>query len=260
MNALRLVTLILVAGLAVPAPFSAQDERGQFNDVAADLAGAIIKSSRGAPFRIAAAVVDFQEQNGEVTALGVRLADQFSAALSKSAVGFEVIDRNSFSGSHALYRPTAEDMSDPKTMECYINEPSTAVVVRGTVNEESDRLVLWIRGQRLHETIFDQRITIPATSELKQLMAEPREHRPTPTWVNPEHPPAPTVEPAPDGKNSLGEPGCVYCPTPQYVDRASVAKVEGTVLPPLLSSDEWMIAIAAPAVDTAQVCGQTNQP
>jgi hypothetical protein len=110
-----------------------------------------------------------------------------------------------------------------------ISQNPAAVIVRGTLDESPDRAVLWIRAQEFHAPIFDQRITIPATAKLKQLIASPHQHLPTLTWINQEHPPTPNVEPAPAGKNSVGEPSCIYCPPTPHADHASIAKVQGTV-------------------------------
>ena len=40
---------------------------------------------------------------------------------------------------------------DPNALKCDIGEPSTPVVVLGTVEELPDRLVLWVRGQDIHK-------------------------------------------------------------------------------------------------------------
>ncbi|HUJ32380.1 MAG TPA: hypothetical protein VLY23_13930 [Candidatus Acidoferrum sp.] len=211
--------LIAVVGLG---PLRAQ-EGAQFDDVASDIAGAIVKTSRGSPLRVEVAVGDFTEQDGKVTPLGIALADELSSAMTRHAKGFEVIDRATLTGADPVYRPTADDLVNPGTAECYGKEPGAAVVVTATLNELPDRVVLWIRGQEYHAPIFERRIAIPLTAEMKTLLAEPvpRPVLGIPAWVNSEHPPVTTGDAPKGGTKGVGYPACVYCPVAQYSDPAT---------------------------------------
>jgi TonB family protein len=215
-----------------PAPNSKLD------DLALDVSGAIIKSSHHSPLRIEAAVGDFAEPDGVVTPLGVELADEFSTALSKYAKGFEVINRSMLTGTTPVYRPSADDLANASGAECSGKEFNSTILVLGTVNELQDRLVLWVKVQRYHEVIYDRRVTIPLTDEIRALASKPRLDPKKIAWVNPEHPPVTDAEAAKGGTKGLGYPACVYCPATQYSDLASTAKIQGTVtLDVIISSD-----------------------
>jgi TonB family protein len=210
----------------------------QLDDLALDVSGAIVKSSHRSPLRVEAAVGDFAEQDGVVTPLGVELADEFSAALSKYAKGFEVIDRSMLTGTTPVYRPSTDDLADASGAECSGKEFNSTILVTGTVNELQDRLVLWVKVQRYHAVIYDRRVTIPLTDAIKTLASEPRPDPKKIAWVNPEHPPVTNTEATKGGTKGVGYPACVYCPMAQYSDLASTAKIQGTVtLDVIISSD-----------------------
>jgi TonB family protein len=213
----------LLSALVAWESLLAQDSVG-LDGVAADVAGAILKSSRGSPSPVRVAVADFTEKDGKITPLGVRLADEFSVALGKYAKGFDVVDHSRLEGT------SPDDLADPNALKCDIGEPSTPVVVLGTVEELPDRLVLWVRGQEFHVPIFERRLVIPLTDEMKTLSLQPHRDSVEPVWVSPGHPPIANVEPEKSGAKGYTYPSCIQCPIAEYSDPAAKAKVQGTVV------------------------------
>lgn len=191
---------------------------------AAEVAGAIGKSSRGSPSPVRAAVADFTEQDGKITSLGVKLADEFSVTLGKNAKGFAVIDRRSLEGT------TPDDLADPNALRCGIVEQTTSVVVLGTIEELPDHLVLWIKGQEYYAPTFERRLLIPLTDEMKALSLQPSRDSIKPVWVNPDHPPTASAEYQKQAAKGYTFPSCIHCPTADYSDPAQKAKVQGTVV------------------------------
>jgi TonB family protein len=241
---LRLICRLVGLFIAIHSPLALAQEP-ELDNLATDAAAAIFKSLRGSPLRTEVAVGDFAQKDDAITPLGVKLADEFSAALSKHARGFEVIDRATLTGTAPEYRTSPEDLADPNAAKCYGIRPDAAVIVLGTIDNLPDRVVLWIRVERLHAKIFDRRINLPLTPERRELLSEPRPVSEKLVWVSPDHPPIPNAAPVSAGTKNYGYPACVYCPQAQYSDVASTAKIQGAVeVDVVISADGFPASIA----------------
>ena len=225
------VPAVVLVALLVSNCVTAQ-ERSAFDDVTGDIAGAIVKASRGSPTPVDAAVADFTQKNGLTTSLGVKLADEFSASLAKQAKGFGVIDRV------RLESISPDDLLDPNAVKCGETRPITPVIILGNLEEFPDHLILWIRGQEFHAPIFERRIEIPLTEEMRALSSQVRRDPEALVWVSADHPPVPNVEPEKAGTKGYTYPSCIRCTVAQYSDPASLAKIQGSVtLDVVISAD-----------------------
>jgi TonB family protein len=241
---LRLICRLVGLFIAMHTPLALAQEP-ELDNLATDAAAAIFKSLRGSPLRTEAAVGDFAQKDDAITPLGVKLADEFSAALSKHAKGFEVIDRATLTGTAPEYRTSPEDLADPNTAKCYGVRPDAVVIVLGTIDNLPDRVILWIRVQRYQATIFDRRIGLPFTPERKALLSKPQPDSAKLVWVSPDHPPTADTGPVNAGAKDYGYPACIYCPAAQYSDAATTAKIQGTVdVDVVISADGFPASIA----------------
>lgn len=220
-RAVAILIFFLASGLA-----QARDQNSQLlDDVGADAAQAIVENSRGAPLPIDVFVGDFQEKNGNITLLGVRLADEFASTLTSYAdKNFQVIDRDQLIGI------SLRDLTDPKTWLCYGKGRGTAVVIEGTLEAQGAALTLSVRAQESHASFFKRDIQVLLTPKLRDLGSTTLPIPSQRTWVSPDHPADPSVEPAKPGVNGISHPACIYCPPAQYSPAGTIAKIQGTVL------------------------------
>jgi TonB family protein len=214
---------VLVMSLLGCGPAIAQDESQAINSLAASVAEAIARNSRGSPAPVEVFVGDFEWANRPTSFLGVSLANEFAFALSKSG-GFDVIDRARLTGM------SQHDLVDQNAWKCYTKPETTPVFVVGTLSEAAESLALTIRVREFRALLFNRSIQIALAPNLKALASAPLPVRPTPTWVSGDHPPDPDAKPPTAGTFGVGHPACIYCPPARYSRAGTVAKVEGTAV------------------------------
>jgi TonB family protein len=209
------------AALALAPAASAQQP---LDAVAVDVAATIVKSLGGSSPGVHVVVGDFAEQGGKSTLLGVTLADDFSAALSKHAEGFHVIDRVN------VTTISPADLTNPAAARCYGARSGALAVVLGTLDELPDKVVLAVRVQEGRASLLDRSVEIALTDEIKAAEAQRRFNSSKPLWVNPNHPPDLNLEPPQAGTKGYSYPLCLYCPQSEIPDAAARSKFEGTVV------------------------------
>jgi len=197
-------------------------------------------------------VVDFQEDEGTPTRLGVRLADEFSQALARKAPGITVLDRTTLHGDVALAARGGSQQALQKKAASYAESLGAEIVVFGNITKERDILIVNVRFlDATGEDFADARERLERTQRLRALeKLPPREVPPTedPSPITlPAVLAAPTQQAAPKGpwpdvpeygKNASGTPHCLYCPQPGYTDAARWARTVGTVRLYVLIGDD----------------------
>lgn len=239
----RIAGIRPMAGLVllVAAASTAGAQSESLSSVASELADTIGGSSlRGAIHDPAVLVKDFEQTDGARTALGPKLADQFSKALidtqKPGALGmhlpaFHVIEvRESPSIPESDVSIYGRECNDPKI--------GAAFVVDGGVDVLPHTIVLRIVTTRARDKqkIFDERITLPLDAEMRSLLAMPVPDPRAPSknelvdWVRPGF----RVEgganaPQVDALKGYTAVQCIYCPRADYSDAAMAGKVQGVV-------------------------------
>jgi TonB family protein len=185
----------------------------------ADLAGKLAESLKkvGAKHVI---FLDFRGPQKESHLVGTWLRDQFSSALQNSESGLETID-----GSKIRDRIEAEESSAgadlpwKRRMEIY-RSAGADVVVSGSYARLSQRLGLTLVATSLNQygapPLPSIRGAVPISDEINGLSTEP-----IPTFKD-------NIFRA--GIAGITSPTCIYCPSPEYSDKARKAGSEGTVL------------------------------
>jgi hypothetical protein len=164
-------------------------ENSSLDALALQAANAIFKATERATERPKIVVADFvQQREVAVRPLGVHLADQFSAALAKSARGFDVFDRSQLDDAFAAYKLSTKDLADAAELKCYGLEPSAVVVVSGTIDVLPDHMVIHINALRADQMIFEGAAALPITSETRLQLDEPSLPPAHIDWTNPNRP------------------------------------------------------------------------
>jgi TonB family protein len=241
-------------------PSRAQTRDPKLDAFAARLMASAAKKIPGydGPGKVACVVLDFQEDEGAPTRLGVLLADEFSQALARKATGITVLDRSTLHGDAALAARGGSQQALQQKAASYAHSVGAEIAVMGSITKQRDSLVVNVRfvdatgedfaeaSQRLERT--------PGLRALEKL--PPRESSP------PEDPPpialpalaevqaappqqASSKDPWPDvpeyGKGASGTAHCLYCPQPRYTDAARWARTVGTVRLYLLIGDDGRV-------------------
>ena len=167
-------------------------------------------------------VMDFLEEDGTQTRIGVQLADEFSRSLKTLVPEITVMDRSKLSDSlEAARLNTAKDLPETAAAK-YAQGVGANLAVIGEIFKHPDTLEIRIR-------MVDARGEILAVAshavqrdpfELSREKLPPRPKTPFPYW--PDLPVA--------ARDGFEEPHCVYCPQPGYTEAARKARIQGTML------------------------------
>ncbi|MFZ0978493.1 MAG: energy transducer TonB [Candidatus Acidiferrales bacterium] len=227
--------------LAVATASIAEAQNESLRSVASELAGTIEGSSlQDAIHDPAVLVKDFAQTHGARTALGAKMADQFSKALIDTQ-GLRPLDTHlpAFHVLEAGESPSIpdNDLEDHKG-ECHDPELGARFIVEGYIDVLPETIVLRIVTTRTRDkqAIFDKRITLPLDAEMRTLLATPLPDPRAPSrnepvnWVRPGFR-VEDGEKAPHGDAAKGytQLRCIYCPNAGYTDAAIAVKIQGTV-------------------------------
>jgi TonB family protein len=244
-------------------PSRAQTGNSKLDTLAARLmasaAGKIPGS--GGPGKVTCVVLDFREDEGAPTRLGVRLADEFSQALARKASGITVLDRATLHGDVALASRGGSRQGLEHKATSYAHSVGAEIVVTGNITKQRDILVVDVRFvDASGEGFAEASQRLERTQGLRALeKLPPRDAPPTedpPPIALPALPATPGQEaepargaapsgPWPDvpeyGKGTSGTSHCLYCPQPEYTDAARWARTVGTVRLYVLIGDDGRV-------------------
>lgn len=202
----QIVFAVLLQFLAI-APARAQ--QAQMDDLAGKMADAISQSKQKS-----VVVLDFGGPGGKPNALDRSIADQFSAALAKSARKFKVVDRS-------LVRDEIDrvDLTDPQMSFWLAQGLDANALVFGKLALDGDELTISIDAHTADDEkqIGEFETKVPFTDEMKGLSSRMIESDDASRY------------PA-AGQNGYTLASCIYCPAARYSDQAARAKAEGAVV------------------------------
>lgn len=214
---IRISLILAVLCLTVTGSAHAQD-----SDLNA-LASQVAQSLKAAKLKNVA-VFDFTGPGENVTALGPKLADDFSQALSRSNRHLHVENRAAVAREmkESDYTPVDELYSDSiLALAAYIDLDAA---VLGTISTIGDQIKVSVRVAKIahgHSTVVDTKdATLPLPADdAKQLQTYLARVQTAEVFKN-----------FPDtGKGGISYPSCVYCPQAQYTDAAVKHHLQGTV-------------------------------
>ena len=176
-------------------------------------------------------VMDFIEDDGVQTRIGVEMADDFSASMSSFAPQLAVLNRAEHAESLESARLNTPFEHREATAAKYARSVGADLVVIGQILKEKNDLYVRIRMLNAEgESIAELHRILKTTAyfALGRDKLPPRPKLPFPYW--------PDVPVA--GHKGFEEPKCVSCPTPAYSEAARKARTQGVMLVYLLIDTE----------------------
>jgi TonB family protein len=195
-------------------PIAAGQEPGR--DVE-DLAKHISKQIARAGMR-SVVVADFVTPDGSRSMQGQYLADEFSERLERHQNSFTVADRKRLSSALRDTRLSANDLAATDSLQRIGNSLEAEAMVTGTVETAVAQYLVGVTVRRVKDgsvvAFGDQRVKRPASVD-SMVLLDPNG-------------PGPRIAKA--GVNGIGIPACLYCPPPEYTDKARAEKLQANVI------------------------------
>lgn len=174
------------------------------------------------------AVFDFVGPGENLTALGPKVADDFSIALEKSGGRLHVKDRAALGRSTKEFDYGLPELEDPSSIDDLAAYLGINVAVLGTISRGSDAFSVSVRvthaGRNGVAFVETEHFSVPVSDDTTKL-AETYLQRGA---AEPDHGPIDKTIPN-SGTKGYSYPKCIYCPQAQYTDLAVKLKFQGTV-------------------------------
>jgi len=212
MKLLQTSALILLGIVFVPASQAQLPDTGS---MASQMAKAIAHSKQKSVI-----VFDFWGAN-ELSGMGQYLAQNFSAALAKSGLSFQVLDREKIPAACSRYGLSLSVLSDFSTAVWLGREMGAEAVVVGRLEKHTDALDMTITSYRTRDLkqLAAFRATFPISAETGVLLNKEINDRAVATGDVPSA-----------GTNGYTFPRCLHCPPASYSQEAADAKLSGIVV------------------------------
>jgi hypothetical protein len=214
----RLAGKMLVLLLVLQGAPRVSAQQTAMESAADQLAGPIAHSKQSA-----LAIFDFSGPGKEVTLLGRKLADDFSAAITKSAGKLQVVDRSRVEAKRREDHYSPEIVLDSPSSLMFAQELGAEAVVIGEMSlGQSNTLNIELKAYRVDngKPIHGLRISFPLSEDMRELMAK--------NVTNDDLPADLSKYPKP-GTAGISFPACIYCPKAEYASEALRKHVEGLV-------------------------------
>ncbi|HTQ86612.1 MAG TPA: energy transducer TonB [Candidatus Solibacter sp.] len=222
--------LLSLALFACAPPLAARSSDPKLDALAGDLAGAIRQNLSSPPSKhheVTYLVFDIAESNGEVTRLGLQLADDLAEALRNRSPGLKPLDRASLRDLIDRDRlDPAAFQSDPVAhWAARTLEANLAIV--GSLDTEGNGIELRIHviGRDPKKRVTELTAHLDWNPDRRALQGRIPLPRPsTASWKD-----VPVA-----GQSKYSIPKCADCPQPSYSDPARLARVQGRALAQVL--------------------------
>jgi TonB family protein len=210
---LRVLVVFLLAFASIPRALAQQ---GQIDALAARVAEELNKRHERT-----VVVFDFVGPDKKSTALGQKIADDFSDALKKASPQFNVIDRTQITQAAETNRIAPQILQQPEMALWMAKKLRAAFMVFGRLESDGKNLKISVYSYRVSDGFSTKgfKTTVPLTEQMKSLMDTPPE-------VGKDQPA--TIPSA--GKNGYSVPVCIYCPPAEVPLQAAANHTQGTVV------------------------------
>ncbi|MGB2669394.1 MAG: energy transducer TonB [Candidatus Acidiferrum sp.] len=163
-------------------------------------------------------VADFGGRDGTSSMEGHYLANEFSERLEHYKKKFKVIDPKQLSSALSDAQLSANDLAEASSVQRIGGYLVADTVVTGILESTPTQYSVRVDVRRVKDgsvvASAEQTIKRPAYVDLLVLLG----------------PGGPMPKIAKAGVDGIGIPTCVYCPAPNYTDKARNAKIEGSVV------------------------------
>jgi TolB-like protein len=158
------ISLVLIFAIFVPSRATAQEP--QINALAARVAEQLANTHENS-----VVVFDFVGPDQKSTALGLKIADDFSNDLSKNS-GFSVVDRSEILSALVTYRLSPYVLQNPE-MELWLAKRMRAkLAFLGKLERNGEKLTVLVDSYQTNgQASKGLKITLPLSDQMKSLMA-----------------------------------------------------------------------------------------
>lgn len=202
-----MLPVLLLAG-------AAQAQEGQLDAAAAHMAAALSDSKQKSVI-----VFDFIGPDQALTALGQKLADEFSRSIAQSSHNVEVEDRSRIGGqiSKENFTPVAIHDADMNSNIAWDMKVTSYISGTLSLNGDDLKIVAELLEAKHSKKIASSEFEIPLTDERKDLLAKIVANSAFAGYPK-------------SGENGYSMPSCTYCPSAIYPDEATKFKIQGAVI------------------------------
>jgi TonB family protein len=212
LRALRIPVVLAFVFLAIP---GTRAQQPQIDALAASVAKELNKKHEKTVI-----VFDFVGPDKKSTALGQKIADDFSDALKKSSASLNVGGRAQIAQALEENRLSTQTLYDAEFKFWFAKKLTAAAMVLGTLEPDGENLNITVDSYSVKDgkALKEFKVAVPLTEEMKSLMD-------TPADAGKELPGAIPSS----GANGYSVPRCIYCPYAQFSPQAITNHTQGTI-------------------------------
>jgi TonB family protein len=165
-------------------------------------------------------VFDFVGPSKNSTALGQKVADDFSDALKKSSVTISVFDWSQITAAWGQVA-TRPILYDDETKLWFARKLGQGLMILGTIGRDGEDLDITVDSYSVKDfkALREFKVTVPLTEEMKSLMDTPPDAGKEQSEI------LPTA-----GAHGYSIPACTHCPPAQLTSLAITNHTQGTAL------------------------------
>lgn len=206
-----IVTVLLVFGFV-----AAREARAQQTDLTTVAAKVAQELEAKKVKRVA--VFDFAGPGDDLTALGQKLADEFSGALAKSGGKLQIEDRSKIAANIKKFDYQLSDLRDPNFGDALLSYLGVNVAIVGIISRQGDEFTLSVRcthaGKNGANFIEVEHFSFAASEDTAKLAATVVERGEAVAEKA-------AVKTAPNAAANRSYPACIDCPGARFTNLAA---------------------------------------
>jgi TonB family protein len=210
---LRVSVVFLLASASIP---HTRAQQPQIDALAASVAKELNKKHEKTVI-----VFDFVNPDKKSTALGQKIADDFSDALKKSSASFSVAGRAQIAQAVQENRLAPQTLYDAELKLWFAKKLTAAAMVLGTLEPDGENLNIIVDSYSVKDgkALKEFKVTVPLTEQMKSLIGTPSDAGKDQSVGLPS-----------SGANGYSTPACLYCPQAKFSELAVKNHTQGTIL------------------------------
>jgi TonB family protein len=200
--------------LATATALPARAQESSLDAAAAQMADALAHSKHKT-----VVVFDFFGPDGRLTALGEKLADDFSNALSAANRALRVEDRRHIASAISKGQYAPDVVHNPEFESFLAGELKTDSFVSGSISLQGKDLTVVVKSRNAKDwkKVTSVNFSLSLTDDVQELLAKTVADAPVPPYLDPDN-------------KEYSPAHCIYCPRADYTDEAMRSKIQGVVI------------------------------
>lgn len=166
-------------------------------------------------------VFDFVGPDKKSTALGQKIADDFSEVLTKSSASFSVAGRAQIAQALEENRLSTQTLYDAELKLWFAKKLTAEAMVLGTLVPDGENLNITVDSYRVKDgkALKEFKVALSLSEQMKSLMDTPADAGQDQSATLPS-----------PGANGYSVPTCIYCPQAKFSELAVKNRTQGTIL------------------------------